>query len=576
MSTASAVLAAVAASTGLTAAALAATYGGDGVSALEALLFVLILPLHAMLAAGFWFAVTGLVRSKSPPADGDARGPADGADGFTTAIAIPVFHEDADDVFRRIRTMYEDLRHSGRLERFEFFVLSDSFRPEMCEAEERAWQRVCGQVGGFGRIFYRRREDNSGKKAGNVAEFCRRFGGRYRYMIVLDADSLVRAHTMVELVRRMEADDRLGLLQTRPLEHEGRTLFARIRQFANSFYGRLFTWGIATVQGDAAFYWGHNAIVRMEAFAESCGLPELSGRPPWGGAILSHDFVEAALLRRRGWKVRIDPDLDGSFEEGPPTLIDFAKRDRRWCQGNLQHARLLTIRGLHWISRGSFVLGIMGYLSGPLWFLLLSATTAAALAGALPQRAPMADLPVGGDVAVLALTGLFLFGPKLMALGDGLLDGRTRRQHGGGLSLTASVLAEIVVSALLAPLMMLLHTRFVAEVLSGCTVSWNPQRRDTDRVRWREALAAHGPEMLGALGVAAAVAVLAPQQFWWLMPVLAGLILAVPLGVCLGSADLGGRAARLGLFRVPHEPRAAAPTAKPGGLAAETAPAGTE
>ncbi|PJK28167.1 glucans biosynthesis glucosyltransferase MdoH [Minwuia thermotolerans] len=552
-------------------AALVAAFGGDGVSAIEALILLLILPLHAMLAAGFVFACLGLWQVESARKRPSAECPTESTGtpceaGFLTVIAVPVFHEDPAEVFARIRTMYESLRREGRLGGFEFFILSDSRRPEVAAAEERAWRGLCAEVSGHGRIFYRRRPDNRGKKSGNIAEFCQRWGGRYRYMIVLDADSLMTGGAMAEMVERMEADPALGLLQTRPLERDGVTLFARIRQFANSVYGAVFTPGLAAAQGDAAFYWGHNAIMRTEAFAGACGLPELPGQPPLGGPIMSHDFVEAALLRRRGWKVRIETDIDGSYEEGPPSLTDFATRDRRWCQGNLQHARLLPVAGLNWISRANFVLGIMGYVAGPLWFLLLATMTAAALADALPRRAALVDLPVAGDVAVLALTVFYLVGPKLLALAHGLVDRRIRNGHGGGLRMSASVLLEMIFSALLAPILMILYTRFVIEVLTGRSVAWNPQRREADRMRWSEALRQYRWEIAAALGGAALLSVFAPVHFLWLAPVLAGLLLAAPIDVLSGRAASGRATARLGLFLVPHEPRGHADRARGDGI----------
>jgi membrane glycosyltransferase len=191
-------------------------------------------------------------------------------------------------------------------------------------------------------------------------------------MIVLDADSLIDAPTLLRLVQVMQADPTLGILADRSAAHRSANIFrspAAIRRLRvrPGHHARLWPPG----PGDSGNYWGHNAIIRMRAFAENCGLPTLKGRKPFGGHVLSHDFVEAALMRRGGWKVRMATDCGGSWEESPPSLIDVAIRDRRWAQGNLQHMKIIGAAGLTFTSRLHLGIGIMSYLSSPLWLLML-------------------------------------------------------------------------------------------------------------------------------------------------------------------------------------------------------------
>lgn len=553
------------------AAGLAGILSADsgGLSGLEFVVVGLYALLLSWISANFWISVFGAAHLWARRPTSKGRDPSSGAvesapsvaTGPRVAVVVPIFNEDPDRVFDGVAAMYDSLKDTGCLGDFHLFVLSDTRDPDTALAEEQAWMRTCRRLGAGGSLFYRRRRDNSGRKSGNVAEFCRRWGRRYDYMIVLDADSLVAGSTMVEMVRRMDADPSLGLLQAWPRPVRGVTLFARMQQFSAVLYGRLVAAGMGSLLMDQGNYWGHNAILRVRAFMENCGLPHLPGREPMGGEILSHDFVEAALLVRGGWKVRLATDLGCSYEEGPPNLLQHLKRDRRWCQGNMQHARLLLAQGLHPVSRANFFIGIMAYASAPLWLLFLTAATLeAALRGdtaALSARFLANEAALLGETPILygllAMTATFLLMPKILGLMLALVDCQLRPSLGGGLRLTASVILETAFSALLAPVMMLLHTRFVGAVLNGRTVRWTAQQRDAERIRLREAITAHGEQTLVGVSLATVLLVVWPPMLLWLSPVFVGLVLAPWLSAVTSYECLGRAARRLGLFVIPEE-----------------------
>ena len=288
-----------------------------------------------------------------------------------TALVMPIYNEDPTRTTAALEAMAESLQRVGGNRAFEIVVLSDSTNADAWIRETAAVERLRHALSTIMPVWYRRRWRNVARKSGNIEEFVSRWGGRYDHMIVLDADSLVDGATLIRLAQMMQADSTLGILQTAPQLVGAATLFGRLQQFAACVYGPVISRGLAAWSGDSANYWGHNAIIRMRAFAQSCGLPELEGRKPFGGHVLSHDFVEAALIRRAGWKVSMTTDCGGSWEESPPSLIDVAIRDRRWAQGNLQHLKMIGARGLSFASRLHLGIGIMSYLSSPLWLLML-------------------------------------------------------------------------------------------------------------------------------------------------------------------------------------------------------------
>jgi membrane glycosyltransferase len=369
--------------------------------------------------------------------------------------------------------------------------------------------------------------------------------------------------TLVALAATMEAEPELGILQTAPALAGARTPFARLQQFASRIYGPVVARGLAAWQGGDGNYWGHNAIIRTAAFAASCGLPELPGKQPLGGPILSHDFVEAALMRRAGWRVEMATDLGGSWEDSPPSLIDAAARDRRWAQGNLQHLKVIGARGLRWPSRVHLAIGVMSYCASPIWLLLIGFGFALSLQTLLNRPEyfpegfqlfptwPLFDSERMVRLFIATLAVLFL--PKAIGLVSAFLSRKVRRGCGGAWRLLASGLAELVLSALYAPIMMLIHSRQVAEILLGRDSGWGPQRREGGETSWRDAWRAHRWHMGIGAATAGAAWFVSPMILAWLAPTLLGLFFAVPLSKLSGSAGAGAAMRRMGLLATPEE-----------------------
>lgn len=483
-------------------------------------------------------------------------------EGTSTAIIFPIYNEEVLRVYEGLRATYESLEKTGHAGRFDFFVLSDSTSPDKWVEEERRWHDVVRELGALGRIYYRRRVSNEGKKSGNVRDFLNAWGRRYRYFIVCDADSVMRGETLVDVVKMMEANPAVGLIQTVPATVNAESLFGRMQQFANRFYTPIFVTGLNYWSQGSGNYWGHNAIIRTEPFMQHCDLPQLPGRKPFGGQILSHDFVEAALLLRANWQVWLAADLEGSYEEAPQGLIENAQRDRRWCQGNLQHGLVLFARGLRGISRLHLIQGIFGYLAGPLWFLFLITFNWMWI---VHRVSGLSDITVHSFTPFVNLSGSqhalmvfiicmsVLMLPKALALLDLALDGKRRRAFGGLARTTAGTVLETVFSTLHAPLQMLWHLRFVVTISFGMGVHWGGQKRTADGTAWSYAFRRHWGHTLTGLVWGATIWYLAPMVFWWFVPVFAGMVLAIPLSVLTSRSSWGARARAMGLFLTPEE-----------------------
>ncbi|MEH7828532.1 glucans biosynthesis glucosyltransferase MdoH [Gemmobacter denitrificans] len=521
----------------------------DGVDIIDVVRALLILISTWWLAWGAVQGLMGLTTRAEPPAT-QLHDPLMAR----CVVLVPVYNEDPVTTFSRVAAMDESLQATGFGDLFHIAILSDSRNETIAARERLCFLRLVQDRGAQGRMFYRRRETNTGKKAGNIEDFIQKSGAAYDLALILDADSLMEGATIVEMARRMQAEPDLGLLQTLPVVTRATTRFGRAMQFSAAFHSPVFARGLAMMQGRTGPFWGHNAMVRVRAFAESCGLPELKGKPPFGGHIMSHDYVEAALLARAGWRVRLDDDLGGSFEEGPENLVDHAKRDRRWCQGNLQHVRLLPAPGLKPWSRFVFFQGIMAYISPLFWIGFMLASIAAPYFAPPPDYFPEPywPFPVFPQAETAKAIGLAIgvFGllilPKFAVALHAAMSGRAR-SFGGAARAFASMLAELLFSSLSAPVLLAYQTRSVFQVLLGRDGGWPTNNRGDARLSIRDAWAtSHWVVSTGILGLVGTWA-LAPGLVVWMLPVLLPMLLA-PFIISWSS-----RPASSGLFRTPTD-----------------------
>lgn len=472
-----------------------------------------------------------------------------------TAIIMPVCHEDVATVFAGLRATCESLASTGHAGQFDVFVLSDSADPTTIRAERSAWEQLRAELAAQTgqppiEVYYRLRQRRTHRKAGNVADFCRRWGKDYRYMVVLDADSVMSGSCLVSMVKLMEAHPRAGIVQTATQAIGHATLHARAQQFASRVTGHLFTLGMQFWQLGESHYWGHNAIIRLEPFMKHCALAPIPGTGGLSGGILSHDFVEAALMRRAGYHVWLVSDLNGSYEQQPPDLLSELQRDRRWCQGNLQNARLMAEPGIHRVHRTMFAIGAMSYLSAPLWlaFLALGTTLWVTEAGTVPVW----------ELVPAELRGLWLwtlsmlFLPRVLGLVAVFMKGQQNAFGGTGALLRSAVL-ETVLAMTQAPIRMLGHSLFVLVALTGWKLEWKSPPREASGVSWQEAAQRLAPmtAVIGLVGVG--VAALNPSALIWMAPVALPLLLSVPLTVATSHVALGEWMRVRGLLLIPEE-----------------------
>lgn len=462
----------------------------------------------------------------------------------TTAVLLPIYNEDIAYVYAGLQAIYQSLEKTGYLQHFEFYILSDSDDASNWLREEAAWSALCLAVGSSERIHYRRRKHRTKKKSGNVMDFCRRWGKRHPYMVVLDADSLMTGDTLVRLVDAMDRNERVGLIQT-PLYTVGLdTLYARGQQFVNRLYGPVFFAGLHWWWLGESQYWGHNVIIRTQAFMAHCHLPKLEESGTLGGEILSHDFVEAALLNRAGWETWLAYDLEGSYERPPPTLTDALKRDRRWCQGNLQHWHIIWSHGISHLHRFLLMGGIMSYVSSPIWLAWLLVLTIIALFYPKLTLIPLTP----GNTALLVLTIILLFFYKTFGLVQAARK-HSIRKFGGVFALSASVISETLLSMVTAPVRMMYYSKFVVQVLRGKRAVWGTQQRTGGGLTWSDAVREYGWVSLIGLVWGGLLLLINPMTFLWMSPVIAGLVLAVPLAMLTSIRT----SLKNPLFRTPDE-----------------------
>ena len=504
---------------------------------------------------GFWNSVIGLWLlhwHKNPLAEvapfaaaGDAPTPIT----TRTAIFMTVRNEDPARAILRLQTVKASVDATGEGAAFSYFILSDTNDADVAAREEKAvadWKASAGPDGD--RITYRRRTDNKGYKAGNVRDFCERWGHEYELMLPLDADSLMSGATIVRLVRMMQAHPKIGILQSLVVGMPSTSAFARIFQFGMRHGMRSYTMGQAWWVGDCGPFWGHNAVVRIKPFVEDCELPVLPGTPPLGGHVLSHDQVEATFMRRAGYEVRVLPVEEGSWEENPPTMLDFAKRDVRWCQGNMQYIKLLDTPGLLPMSRFQLVWAILMFVGIPAWTLMIAALPIVAW-----QAKGVADYPTGLAIGLYIAFFAMYLSPKIAGLVDAVLTKGGVARYGGPVRFAISAALELVFSFLQGAVSTIRTTIFMIGLAFGKSVVWGGQSRDAYGISWRTAVENLWPQMLFGFVVCGLLLLIEPAVFWWSLPLTAGYLVAVPFAVVTASPALGRWFQRMGLAGIPED-----------------------
>ena len=465
-----------------------------------------------------------------------------------TAILMTLRNEDPARAIFRLRAVKAGLDATGEGQSFSYFILSDTDQPGIAAAEEAAVAAWRGLDAKAARVVYRRRDVNSGFKAGNIREFCQRWGGNFELMLPLDADSLMTGEAIVKLVRVMQAHPRLGILQSLVAGAPSSSAFARIFQFGMRLGMRAYTMGQAWWAGDCGPYWGHNALVRIKPFMHFCALPVLPGRPPLGGHVLSHDQVEAALMRAAGYEVRVMPVEGGSFEDNPPDALEFIRRDERWCQGNMQYLKLLGLPGLKTVSRFQLLWAILMFIGIPAWMAMIAMLPAAA-----SEANAIGDFPAVSAKALYAVFLLMYLSPKIAGLIDAMLTPGEVARFGGPLRFLSSAVAEIVFSFLQGAVSTIRTTIFMTGLLLGRSVVWNGQHRDGRGVSWRAAAWALWPQLLFGVAVCGALLAISPTVLVWSLPLTAGYLLAIPFTVVTAHASLGRWMQRSGVCAIPDD-----------------------
>ena len=547
---------------------LLSVLGSDGIGILDMVIFAGFLLATPWTVLGFWNAVVGLcvihlgrpeksvypyfvAPDRKPDRRGGDKAGADRALSSRTDLLLFLRNEAPEPIFARLEAMRRSLEATGKARHFRFALLSDTSDPMVAATERREFDRFAhffDHLPEDQRPIYRRREENSGFKAGNLRDFLESRPGESDFFLPLDSDSVMGGAVIVKMAMAMEDDPRIGILQSLVVGMPAESGFARLFQFGMRHGMRAFTMGSAWWSADCGPYWGHNALIRTRPFVDHCELPVLPGKAPLGGPVLSHDQLEAVYMRRAGYEVRVIPVETRSYETNPPTLLEFEKRDLRWCQGNMQYWRFLFAPGLLPVSRFQILQAILMYVAPLAWIVMTCAATAQALSG-------------GYDAAMLVLgMGLFVtlfllsVAPKIAGVLDVVLTPGAMRAYGGAPRFLGSALIELLASMLMAPLVAVYVSVFLVGLCFGKTVVWNGQNRDRLGIAWGTALAALLPQTLLGLALAAALLVGANVSALFLaLPFLAGLVLAVPFTVATAAPAFGRLAARLGLFAIPEE-----------------------
>jgi membrane glycosyltransferase len=511
-------------------------------------------------AIGFWNAVIGFILmrvTKNPaqhvfPASSNTVG--DEPITSSTAVAMCIRNEDVEQVYRNLNSMIARLVASNVGDQFHVYVLSDSNDASIIPHEEKRFEDLKRAWGGKLHVTYRRRVENPGFKAGNIREFCERWGHYHDFMLTLDADSVMSASSILRLVRTMQANPNLGILQSLVVGLPSDSSFTRVFQFGMRMGMKSYTLGSAWWQADCGPYWGHNALIRMQPFIDHCHLPQLKGDGPLSGWILSHDQVEAVYMRRAGYECRVLAEEGGSYEENPPHILEFIRRDLRWCHGNMQYFKLLGEKGLKLTSRIQLVLAILMFIGSPAWMLFVITATSALL---FPSFIAMNPDISGSGYALFGIIMTMIFAPKIASVADVLLRADLRKKFGGGVAIIFGAFAEIIFSMMLAPIMAIANTIFLFNLfVLRKPKAWEAQSRQAEALPFAITARHLWPQML--FGLAGFAAIFSGMKVDWVavamcVPVFVGPLFAIPFGISSSHPDLGRFAAKLGLWQLPEE-----------------------
>ena len=531
----------------------------NGWTIVDAIMFVCFLLGTPWAVLGFWNALIGLwlLHGASDPI-GDVAPYAEAGDAGTplsikTAVLMTLRNEDPARALKRLATVKASIDKTGEGAAFAYFILSDTNKADVAAAEEAgvaSWRasEEEREIGAGNRIVYRRRTENTGFKAGNVRDFCERWGGDYELMLPLDADSLMAGDVIVKMARMMQAHPKLGILQSLVVGMPSSSAFARIFQFGMRHGMRSYTMGQAWWTGDCGPFWGHNAFVRIKPFVDECHLPMLPGKPPLGGHVLSHDQVEATLMRKAGYEVRVLPTEGGSWEENPPTMLDFAQRDVRWCQGNMQYVKLLDYPGLLPMSRFQLLWAILMFVGIPAWTIMIALLPFAALHA---QSAP--GFPAALAAGLYITFFIMYLMPKIAGLVDAVLTKGGMAAYGGPLRFFASAVIEFLFSFLQGAVSTIRTSIFMIGLLFGKSVTWGGQQRDATGISFATALENLWPQTVFGVIVCGALYVISPTVLLWSLPLTAGYLLAIPFAMLTASPTLGRWMKKAGLCGIPED-----------------------
>lgn len=534
--------------------AAATVLGAGGWTLIDMIMFACFTIGTPWTVLGFWNAIIGvwLLHGHRDPmgavAPFAAAGDIDTPITISTAVLMTLRNEDPARAILRLKTVKASIDATGQGTRFSYYILSDTNDAAVAVEEKKAIEAWQSADADRQRITYRRRTDNTGFKAGNLRDFCERWGKDHELMLPLDADSLMSGEAVVKLVRMMQAHPKLGILQSLVVGMPSSSAFARIFQFGMRHGMRTYTMGQSWWTADCGPFWGHNAVVRIKPFAEECHLPMLPGKPPLGGHILSHDQVEATLMRRAGYEVRVLPVENGSWEENPPTMLDFAKRDVRWCQGNMQYVKILDLPSLKPMSRFQLVWAVLMFLGLPAWTLMIALLPIAAW-----QAQAIADYPAGLAASLYVLFFVMYLSPKLAGLLDAVLTPGGVARYGGPVRFAVSAIIEIVFSFLQGAVSTIRTTIFMVGLLFGKSVIWGGQSRDAYGIGFRTAIDNLWPQTLFGVVVCGLLYLISPTTLNWSLPLTLGYLVAIPFAMLTAEPWLGRLFKRLGLCGIPED-----------------------